>query len=1179
MRAVLLSTMGAITLGLPAASQAESKANSFTLTIPAAPLGDALNEFAQQTGMQVLFSSQLVAQLRGPRVTGSHTAEEALGQLLVNTGLKFEFVNPRTITIVSVVSPPNPPARLDAAVEEVKSTEKIEVEDTPAENPKTTGTNNTNAARGDNSVKHSSFFSRLAAFLGVCASASISSTACAQGAANEPLQLEEVVVTGSRLQSAGFNAPTPVTVINAETIEQRAPANMSDVLLEQPALRINSGDSLRIGIGGNNPNPLPQSFIVAPDLRSLGANRTLVLMNGHRVVPSTWDSQVDINIVPVGLVERVEVVTGGASAAYGSDAVSGVTNIILRKNMQGIKGGAQLGVTEYTGAKQYTFNLSGGTSLMNDRLHVMAGVDVNKSEAITDVYGKKYGQDEIGTFGPTAAYRIANNAQANIITTNVEPASTAPGGLYCVGAGNNPCATQGPAYTFDANGNPVAFSRGTISQNGQLMIGSTSNYGRNLNNLQPLRIPTSRYDFMGRVSYDITDDMNVYFEFNNSRNLTYPYKAGDNYQSGSIGGNTPGIVVARTNPFVTANTASLLTSVGHTGTTFTIGRNHTELSFGGISGLAARQDAETRRFAVGLEGSFGDNWNYDLFFQQGRAWTLLQRNDYSPWALQKAVNGCATPAVGSPGFTTAAQVATLNLYESLSGKTCVPFNPFGVDRNTAAAIEYFQNQTYSDQHMSQDAASVSLTGTPFQIPAGDVAVAVGADWRQDSVNAPVDPISRAGSGYGAAVPAPLSNTVAETFGHYHVQEGFLELGIPLLKDKFLARSLDFNSAGRITRYELTGTVYTWKLGMTWEPIESLRLRLTKSHDIRQGNMVELFRVGGPNNSNYNTTQLKVGTVGANGTAYNPSGNTNPVGSVANGPGYGAAVGGGLSVGGVGNPLLRPEIADTVTGGVVFTKGGFQTSVDYYYINMTDVIANGNAQTAIDNCVAGDAKYCSYITFITNANVASGIQIIGAPNENQNRLVVSGYDFELGYNLQIGPGRFSARSLINYQPQNKQVTLSNGQTTERANTLGSQPKLGYNLSFGYDVGRLNANLQVRGFGKRRGNNIIYNPDGSINANTILGPEDGDAYTARVASAAAAGGAAAGTVAASTNTINKNRWPAQYFINGGLSFDVNDKVTAYLNVDNLLNKQPPELATSAALYDFVGRRYRMGARANF
>jgi outer membrane receptor for ferrienterochelin and colicin len=271
----------------------------------------------------------------------------------------------------------------------------------------------------------------LATGLGAWGSAAAAENDAAAASAE---QLEEVVITGSRLQASGFNAPTPVTVVTSETIEERAPANMSDVLLEQPAVRISAGDTFRPGIGGNNPNPLPQLLIVAPDLRSLGANRTLVLVNGHRTVPSTWDSQVDINIVPVGLVERLEVVTGGASAAYGSDAVSGVTNIILRKNMQGIKAGAQMGVTQYSAAKQYTFNLSGGTSLMGNRLHLMGGVDVNRSDAITDVYGTKYGQDEIGTFGgannTATSYRVANNAPANVITTNVEPASTAPGAMY-----------------------------------------------------------------------------------------------------------------------------------------------------------------------------------------------------------------------------------------------------------------------------------------------------------------------------------------------------------------------------------------------------------------------------------------------------------------------------------------------------------------------------------------------------------------------------------------------------------------------------------------------------------------------------------------------------------------------------------------------------------------------------
>jgi iron complex outermembrane receptor protein len=1011
-----------------------------------------------------------------------------------------------------------------------------------------------------------------AAGLGLCAP-----LAAQTGAAGGGDELQEVTVTGSRLQSAGFNAPTPVTEVSAQTIEERAPANLSDVLLQQPALRIQNGDTSRQGGGNNstNANPLPQGQIVAPNLRNLGTNRTLVLLNGHRIVPAEWDGLVDINMIPVGLVDRIDIVTGGASAAYGADAVAGVTNIILRDKMQGIKFGGQMGVTQYGSGKQYTGNLSGGTSsLIDGRLHLIGGVDVNRTDAITNVYGKSWAQAEIGNFSGAnnslTSYRVVNNAPATVITTNVEPASTAPGGLWV--------APNGTAYTFDANGNPVVFTRGTLSANNQLMIGSTSNYGHNLNDQVYLRDANSRFDFMGRASFDFTDRMNGYLEVNQSRNLSFPFLGGEFNQSSAISGNSPGIVVSRTNPYVTP---ALLALMGNA-STINIGRIDTELSFGGISGNAARQDATVRRFAVGLTGHFAETWTYDLYAQRGRAWTLLERNDYSAWALQKAVNGCATPVVGSPGFTTQAQVNTAAAYESLTGKTCAPLNPFGVGNISQAALNYIQNQTYSDQHMGQDVASADFSGTPLHLPAGDLGVAFGLDWRQEFLDAPVDPASAAGSGFNALVPAPLANTIASDFGHYHVHEGYAELGAPVLKDWFLVRSLDLNAAGRITRYELAGTVRTWKLGATWDPNDSLRLRVTKSHDIRQGNMVELFRNGGPNNTNFDTTRLKVGTVGANGTVYNPAGNTAPVGSIASNAG--TAVGGGLSVGGVANPHLRPEIANTDTGGVVWTHGGFSASLDYYYIDIRDVIGNLSSQQAIDNCIAGDKTFCNDITFTQSSSVASGILIIGVPNDNLNRLNVQGFDFEVGYNGLVGPGRLSVRSLMNYQPHNQQTTFSTGQTVEMADTLGSQPKFAYNVTFDYNVGRWTPNLQVRGFGQLRGNNITYNADGSINSGTTLGPEDGAAYTARVASAPAVvvNGvtvAAAGTVAASSGTINKNRWPGAYYLNGGVSFKATSNVQVYLNVDNLLNKQPPALALNATVYDLVGRSFRFGVRGAF
>jgi outer membrane receptor protein involved in Fe transport len=955
---------------------------------------------------------------------------------------------------------------------------------------------------------------------------------------SDVINTEEVVVTGSRLQAAGFTAPTPVTVVGIQTIEQRAPANIVDVLDEQPAFRIQQTDSTRAG--GVN----PQNTQATLDLRSLTPFRTLTLINGHRSVGTNWDNTVDSTIVPVGLVERIDVVTGGASAAYGSDAVAGVVNIALNNNLQGVKATLQGGYTEYGGGKQTTLNLSGGTSLLGGRLHVIGGLDYDKTGAITNVYGTSWGAAEIGSFAPSTATRTALGLPQTYITTDVEPASTAPGGLYV-----NP--TTNLAYTFDANGNPVAFQRGTVSSNGQLMIGSTSNYGHNLNDILYLRPASARLVGLGRASYEITDNLSAYLELNDARSALYPYPGSEFQQGSGFGSLTPAIVIAPNNPFVTPATLAILSSQT---ANFSIGRDNTEISWNGISGNVARQDYETRRWVAGLEGKFGEGWKWDAYYSSGRTRLEQKRIDFSPVALQKAVDGCSVNNA-SPGFTGVAGAVSLNLvnnYEALSGKTCVPFNPFGVGRNSAAALNYIENNTFQVQHIALDNAATSISGTPFKMPAGDAAVATGVEWRRETLVGVSDPISAAGTGTSQLVSNSL---VASPYGENSVKEGFVEIGLPLLKDKPFAKSLDFNAAGRITDYTVSGTVRTWKLGATWQVLDFMRLRFTRSHDIRAPNLRSLFFHGGPNSTNV-IDNLPVGTVGLNGTVKTIAG-----------------TGTQISVpvpGNSGNPTLVPEIGDTTTGGVVFNFAGFDASIDYYQIYLNKAIAALSAQQTLDLCQQGDRTYCNFITFSTTAPAGQNSILLVEPLlQNLNRIAIQGYDFELGYHDQIGPGNFTARALINYEPHVQLLNAYLGQTTEAANVLaqiggqqgaGGQPKLAYNVNFGYSVGKLDANLQIRGFGQRRGNPIVYNADGSVNSTTILGPED------------------PGYNPANANTISKNRWPGQYTVNPSVAYRFTEHVTGFLNVDNLFNVGPPALSTSG-IYDLIGRRYRFGIRANF
>jgi hypothetical protein len=239
-------------------------------------------------------------------------------------------------------------------------------------------------------------------------------------------------------------------------------------------------------------------------------------------------------------------------------------------------------------------------------------------------------------------------------------------------------------------------------------------------------------------------------------------------------------------------------------------------------------------------------------------------------------------------------------------------------------------------------------------------------------------------------------------------------------------------------------------------------------------------------------------------------------------------------------------------------GSFHASVDYYHVALGGAIVRPAIQQVIDLCRDGVVLQCQNITF--DSSVAGGISQVVARSTNLNTTTVSGFDFEMAYHAArpFGlAGNLTMRALANYGLHNKTFTPLNGLTEEDINILNGQPKFSYNLNLGYEVNRLDFNLQLRGFTARRGNPVIYNADGTLSSNTILGPED------------------AGYVVTNNNTININHYPGQLIVSPSVTFRLSDKVSMFLNVDNLLNAGPPPLAISN-VYDLVGRRYRFGIR---
>jgi len=916
----------------------------------------------------------------------------------------------------------------------------------------------------------------------------------------------EIVVTGSRL-TTGFSAPTPVTVVGAEYLEQRAPANVADAINEAPQFKVSRSDTAR-GLTDST-----QGVQNTLDLRALGDYRTLSLINGRRSVATTFLGTFDTNMIPIGLVERVEVVTGGASAAYGSDAVAGVVNFILRNHMEGLEVSLQQGITDYGDGRSITATLAGGTAFAGGRGHVVLGADYSKSEGIGSLYERPWGQQEVSTV--SRGNRPATEP-AGLVTTGVEPGTSAPGGLI-----QTPLS-DGNLYAFDAAGNPYVFDRGTLY--GTNMVGSSANYGYNSLLLSPIRVPTERAVVYGRAEYELTDSITAFAEANYGRTNVPRTEIGNYYSGGSA--STPPLTISGDNPFIPASVRDLLTPAQQG--SFTLGRINTELPY------ITEQASTLKRGVVGLSGDLGDGWDWEASYQEGRFSQHFVQGGFVPAALQKAVNSCSEAGLS------AAQLSQVAAYESLSGKACVPFNPFGIGANSSAAVDYVNNDQTNVLKTGLRAAAASISGSPVTLWAGDLSVAAGLEYRDETLSTEPDALtSSATSFYSVGNMVPYS-------GERDVKEGFIEVGLPLLRDLPFARSVDLNGAVRRTDYSTSGPVTTWKLGGSWEVVDALRFRLTRSRDIRAPNLQELYFIGGSTPLDNISNLIPIGTVGADGTVNQRTGTS-----------------GNTLQSGAGNEALVPEIADTFTAGGVLSLGRFRASLDYYDIRVAGAIARLGSVSQITQCALGSTMACSAIVF---DNSALGIGFVKNQSTNSQTLTVKGWDFEASYNWPqpLGlSGVFQSRALVNYAPRYRVFNPINNTTTEYAGVLSGtvafyQPKLSGNITLNYSTDSFALGLQVRGFSELRGNPVIYDASGNIASATVLGPED-DGYSPT-----------------SPTSVSKNRYPGRIYFNPSVQFKVDDQVTLFANVDNLLNTAPPAL-TLTPDYDLVGRRYRIGIRA--
>ncbi len=989
-----------------------------------------------------------------------------------------------------------------------------------------------------------------------CSTAAMVTALVTAAQAQQPLtetEIEQVTVSGSRITIGGFEAPTPVTVVGTEQLQSNAYANISDSVRQLP--QVNSPPtSYGVSQGAASPGTAGANLL---NLRNLGVNRTLILFDGQRVVNSNLTGGVDITTLPSSIVSRVDVVTGGASAAWGSDAVAGVVNFVIDKNYTGFKGSLQ-GASTTSGLYR---SLSGqavwGTNFDGDRGHIEVAGSFNiRPDTVLLIEQKWYrGTYLVSNPAYTAATAGAGNTQF-VLADHVGLANSSQGGIIQsspVGTGqgaNNAPANALRGIRFVGNGQVEQVRFGNLTNN-VLSNGGSLTDRESEAPWQTLSGPGNTYSLFSYGKYDISENVRA------SMQLNYGYFTGkgdaQSYQQLSL-------VVQRDNAFLPAsvrdamvaggiNTFTMGTLNGNNFNNYTAtGENFTKQAEEALAPATTFNRRQMMRAVFTLEGTIGDDWFWNAYYQTAQtrfsvrvkgvpviANLLAAQDAILVTAANRGTSGFALGSIVCRSSLTGATVSSgSGLNVVTAAPNCVPINVFGEGVASPAAIRYVtnNNSNFENMTMTLDVAEASMEGTlPWALPAGDISVAFGGGWRKEGGKNVATTIGDRG-GYGVA------NYTNFPASHVTVTEGFLEVNVPILKDT-IVQSLDFNAAGRLTDYSTSGSVETWKLGFTSQVIDDLKLRAIWSVDIRAPNLQELFAPANVNTANCvdpktNITQSCI-----------------------------------LNV--IGNPTLAPEVARTVSGGAVLTPRwfpGLNLSVDWYSINLTGQIATLSQNLILSTCAANiNDPLCSALVF-GGANGA--LSIINRVPVNINSLSTSGMDIQASYAWDMLGGSFLFSGNANYVDQITLVSFGNAVPNNYAGVLGSggaasstgSPKWKGLFSLNYKTGPWSATVQARWYGSAILNNAWNTGNRATTATRYTVPDD-------------------------VFQVD----PTAY-LDLRASYQWTDNIQFYAAVDNVLNI-PPQMVPayfggiqsnggpihSSTQYDMLGREVRVGIRFNY
>lgn len=834
-------------------------------------------------------------------------------------------------------------------------------------------------------------------------------------------QIERIVTTGSRIARPELSQAAPILSLGEEDIEKFGSPDLGQILAELPAV---GATNTLIG----NRESSASAGISAADLRRLGANRTLVLVDGKRhVAGSPGSASVDLSTIPSGMIERIEIMTGGASAIYGSDAVSGVINVILKKDYEGFEiSGQAAGSTEGVGARTHEFTFLGGGDFMNGRGNATFYAGMNRIQET-----------------------MANDVrQFNSWGTILNPEDTGrldgiPDRIYAENVGSQYLSGGGvlhgdqfygffPDGSWQVQPTPAGKNSALFWEfpDGCETCAFTEDYV----NLQP---SVNRVNVGSSMNFEMSDSARFYTDFK--------YTQADIEQQYQPSFTQDIKINVEDNPYLDEGLRENL-----------LAADVQEASFWKFFEDWGNRTADNRRelfrFNAGVDGALdlaGNYLQYDVYYGYGetrnRRQTLRSKIPGNVLAAVDTIEDgdgnivCRDPDAGSVN----------------TGGECVPYNPFG-DQASEAAVNFMSADVTRQDKITQEYAGASFvtdTGNFFSLQGGPVDVAFGFEWREETSETITDEFTRRGLTANAATP--------NEYGEYDVTESFVELNLPILAGLDFAEELSLDMAYRSADYSHAGSADAWKLGVMYAPIKDLRFRGTVGVAVRAPNVAEAFSPRSPGFANVtdpcDETRIendpnRAANCAALGIPENFQSETNAsIDSISG-----------------GNPNLEAEESDSITYGIVWTPSfieNFSLTLDYYDIEIDDAITLIASQTVINNCVDSESginnTFCDQVT----RGEDNQLTAVESGYLNAASLKTSGYEMEINYQTELGqfdlPGSLSTSLFINHLDEFVEYPFQDKPTQDEVETgeVGD-PEWQFRFSANYRLDDLNVSWTTR-----------------------------------------------------------------------------------------------------------------------